>query len=120
MAVWEDRQPKIQSFFGPGIIARVSQVRGGGASVGTGHAPGDAALALWRHAVCGRASASVGACSMPAHERPHTHARMRTQVEEKRVEVALISDGSGAGRSGKEIKEALPPLMPGLKARQQQ
>ena len=30
-----------------------------------------------------------------------------------------VSDGSGAGRSGKEQKDVLPPLMPGLKARQQ-
>ncbi|KAK9812808.1 hypothetical protein WJX72_004172 [[Myrmecia] bisecta] len=35
------------------------------------------------------------------------------------MEVALISDGSGAGRGGGEQKDVLPPLMPGLKARQQ-
>ncbi len=35
------------------------------------------------------------------------------------VEVALKVDGSGAGRGGGEQKDVLPPLMPGLKARQQ-
>jgi hypothetical protein len=35
------------------------------------------------------------------------------------VDVALKVDGSGAGRSGKQQKDVLPPLMPGLKARQQ-
>jgi hypothetical protein len=35
------------------------------------------------------------------------------------VEVALISDGSGAGRGGGEKKDVLPPLAPGLKPRQQ-
>jgi hypothetical protein len=35
------------------------------------------------------------------------------------VDVQLISDGSGAGRGGGEKKDVLPPLMPGLKARQQ-
>lgn len=36
------------------------------------------------------------------------------------VDVYLKSDGSGAGRGGKEQGNVLPPLMPGLKARQQQ
>lgn len=36
------------------------------------------------------------------------------------VDVALKVDGSGAGRGGKEQKDVLPPLMPGLKARQTQ
>lgn len=36
------------------------------------------------------------------------------------VEVALIADGSGAGRGGGEKGDALPPLMPGMKPRQQQ
>lgn len=36
------------------------------------------------------------------------------------VEVALKVDGSGAGRGGTEQKDVLPPLMPGLKARQTQ
>ena len=35
------------------------------------------------------------------------------------ADVALTSDGSGAGRGGAEKKDVLPPLMPGLKARQQ-
>lgn len=35
------------------------------------------------------------------------------------VEVALKVDGSGAGRGGGPQKDVLPPLMPGLKARQQ-
>jgi hypothetical protein len=38
---------------------------------------------------------------------------------EQGVDVQLISDGSGAGRGGGEKKDVLPPLMPGLKARQQ-
>lgn len=33
--------------------------------------------------------------------------------------VALVCDGSGTGRGGGEKKDVLPPLMPGLKARQQ-
>lgn len=35
------------------------------------------------------------------------------------VDVFLTSDGSGSGRGGGEKKDVLPPLMPGLKARQQ-
>ena len=35
------------------------------------------------------------------------------------VDVALISDGSGAGRTGKEQPDVLPPLVPGAKARVQ-
>ncbi|KAI8473727.1 MAG: hypothetical protein J3K34DRAFT_375305 [Monoraphidium minutum] len=61
---WETRVPKIQSFFGPGIEARLGQT-------------------------------------------------------EKGIDVLLISDGSGEGRTGKERAGVLPPLMPGLKARQQ-
>lgn len=38
---------------------------------------------------------------------------------EQGVDVQLISDGSGAGRGGGEKKDVLPPLMPGLPARQQ-
>lgn len=34
-------------------------------------------------------------------------------------EVALVCDGSGAGRGGEKQGDALPPLMPGLPARQQ-
>lgn len=34
-------------------------------------------------------------------------------------EVALVCDGSGAGRGGDEKKDVLPPLMPGMKPRQQ-
>lgn len=62
---WEDRLPKIQSFFGPGITAKVQQTSQG-------------------------------------------------------VDVQLVSDGSGAGRGGGDRKDVLPPLMPGLPARQQQ
>eukprot|EP00195_Chlamydomonas_chlamydogama_P013039 CAMPEP_0202902264 /NCGR_PEP_ID=MMETSP1392-20130828/16755_1 /ASSEMBLY_ACC=CAM_ASM_000868 /TAXON_ID=225041 /ORGANISM="Chlamydomonas chlamydogama, Strain SAG 11-48b" /LENGTH=283 /DNA_ID=CAMNT_0049589005 /DNA_START=115 /DNA_END=966 /DNA_ORIENTATION=- len=64
MSKWEERQPKFQSFFGPGIIARLDKT-------------------------------------------------------DKGMDVALICDGSGAGRTGKEKKDVLPPLLPGLKARQQ-
>jgi len=42
------------------------------------------------------------------------------QVGENKVEVELVCDGSGAGRGGKAQADALPPLMPGLKARKQQ
>lgn len=38
---------------------------------------------------------------------------------DKGVDVALISDGSGAGRTGKEQPDVLPPLVPGAKARVQ-
>lgn len=34
------------------------------------------------------------------------------------VDVYLLSDGSGAGRGGKAQQDVMPPLMPGLKARQ--
>ena len=34
------------------------------------------------------------------------------------VDVYLKSDGSGAGKGGKQQSNVLPPLMPGLKARQ--
>lgn len=61
---WEAFQPKIQSFFGPGIEARLTKT-------------------------------------------------------EKGQDVALVCDGSGAGRGGGPKKDVLPPLMPGLKARQQ-
>lgn len=35
------------------------------------------------------------------------------------VDVELTVDGSGAGRGGEGQKDVLPPLMPGMKARQQ-
>lgn len=34
-----------------------------------------------------------------------------------KVELSLITDGSGAGRGGAKQADALPPLMPGLPAR---
>ena len=37
---------------------------------------------------------------------------------EKGMDVALITDGSGDGRGGGEKKDVLPPLMPGLPARE--
>eukprot|EP00775_Hariotina_reticulata_P003216 gene3216-3493_t len=64
LSIWEDRLPKIESFFGPGITAKL----------------------------------------LPTPEG---------------VDVQLVSDGSGAGRGGGDKKDVLPPLMPGLKARQQ-
>ncbi|KAG2482561.1 hypothetical protein HYH03_018520 [Edaphochlamys debaryana] len=66
METWGVFTPKIQSFFGPGIVATV------------------------------------------------------TKTSDKSVDVALVCDGSGAGRSGKEKKDVLPPLLPGLKARSQE
>jgi hypothetical protein len=36
------------------------------------------------------------------------------------VDVLLVADGSGAGRGGGKKADVLPPLMPGLPARQQQ
>ena len=41
-------------------------------------------------------------------------------VLQGRVDVALVCDSSGAGRGGKQQGDVLPPLMPGMKARQQQ
>ena len=58
------RQPKLQGFFGPGIVAVLKPTEQG-------------------------------------------------------MDVSLVCDGSGAGRGGGEQKDVLPPLMPGLKARQQ-
>lgn len=58
------RQEKIQTFFGPGIIAQLTPTEQG-------------------------------------------------------EDVALVCDGSGAGRGGGEKKDVLPPLMPGMKPRQQ-
>lgn len=63
--MWEQRVDKIQSFFGPGIVAKLTST-------------------------------------------------------DKGMDVALICDGSGAGRGGGEKKDVLPPLMPGLPARQQE
>ncbi|GFR46001.1 hypothetical protein Agub_g7479 [Astrephomene gubernaculifera] len=65
LARWEPFQPKLQSFFGPGVEARLAKTAAG-------------------------------------------------------VDVALVCDGSGAGRGGGQKKDVLPPLMPGLKARQQE
>lgn len=62
--MWETRIDKIQSFFGPGIIAELTPTASG-------------------------------------------------------EDVALIVDGSGAGRGGGEKKDVLPPLLPGMKPRQQ-
>ncbi|KAL4420116.1 hypothetical protein ABPG77_000287 [Micractinium sp. CCAP 211/92] len=62
--MWDQRQEKIQSFFGPGIVATLTPTEQG-------------------------------------------------------MDVALICDGSGAGRGGGEKKDVLPPLMPGMKPRQQ-
>jgi hypothetical protein len=39
---------------------------------------------------------------------------------EQGVDVTLASDGSGEGRGGPAQKDVLPPLVPGMKARQQQ
>ncbi|KAL6759501.1 hypothetical protein V8C86DRAFT_2573514 [Haematococcus lacustris] len=64
MEKWTEKQPKFQSFFGPGVEAIMIETAQG-------------------------------------------------------VDVALKCDGSGLGREGKVQKDALPPLMPGLKARQQ-
>jgi hypothetical protein len=62
--VWEERKEKIQSFFGPGVIAELAPTATG-------------------------------------------------------MDVALICDGSGTGRGGEEKKDLLPPLLPGMKPRQQ-
>lgn len=64
MDMWTDRLDKIESFFGPGIKAKVVEAFEG-------------------------------------------------------VDVELTVDGSGAGRGGEGQKDVLPPLMPGMKARQQ-
>lgn len=40
------------------------------------------------------------------------------QKTDQGVDVYLKSDGSGAGRGGKAQQDVMPPLMPGLKARQ--
>ena len=61
---WEQRRDKIESFFGPGIIAELQQTAQG-------------------------------------------------------VDVLLVTDGSGKGIGVTAQKQALPPLLPGLKARQQ-
>jgi hypothetical protein len=60
---WATRVYKFQSFFGPGIVAKLADTPRG-------------------------------------------------------ADVALVADGSGAGRGGGERREVLPPLMPGLPARQ--
>ena len=38
---------------------------------------------------------------------------------EQGQDVALVCDGSGRGRGGDAKKDVLPPLMPGMKPRQQ-
>lgn len=40
-------------------------------------------------------------------------------VSEERVDVALRSDGSGAGMEGQDGADVLPPLAPGQKPRVQ-
>ncbi|PRW33509.1 Thylakoid membrane [Chlorella sorokiniana] len=62
--MWDQRLDKIQTFFGPGIVAKLAETEQG-------------------------------------------------------MDVSLICDGSGAGRGGGEKKDVLPPLMPGMKPRQQ-
>ncbi|KAI7844463.1 hypothetical protein COHA_001966 [Chlorella ohadii] len=62
--MWDQRLDKIQTFFGPGIVAKLKETEQG-------------------------------------------------------MDVSLICDGSGAGRGGGEKKDVLPPLMPGMKPRQQ-
>jgi len=62
--MWVERQDKIQSFFGPGILVELTPTAQG-------------------------------------------------------EDVALVCDGSGSGRGGGEKKDVLPPLMPGMKPRQQ-
>jgi hypothetical protein len=42
-----------------------------------------------------------------------------TKKSDTEVEVALVVDGSGAGRGGGEKADVLPPLLPGLKPRSQ-
>lgn len=49
----------------------------------------------------------------------HTGITARIEAAAYGVDVFLLCDGSGAGRGGGEQKDVLPPLMPGLKARQQ-
>jgi hypothetical protein len=51
---------------------------------------------------------------------PGAGIKAEIKMTDKGADVALICDGSGAGRSGKEKKDVLPPLMPGLPARQQE
>jgi hypothetical protein len=43
----------------------------------------------------------------------------RIEKTEVGADVFLITDGTGAGRGGKEQKDVLLPLMPGLPARRQ-
>lgn len=61
---WKERIEKFQSFFGPGIKARL-------------------------------------------------------EMKDTGTDIALISDGTGAGKSDVEKKDVLPPLMPGLAPRKQ-
>ena len=49
-----------------------------------------------------------------------TSAAGATAAAGQGVDVELKCDGSGAGRGGPQQKDQLPPLMPGLKGRQQQ
>jgi hypothetical protein len=62
-------------------------------------------------------------CGMAATKGASTGSGRLAQVKrgegerEATVELALITDGSGAGRGGGKQADALPPLMPGLPAR---
>lgn len=62
---WTAKIPKFQSFFGPGIVAKLAMTESG-------------------------------------------------------ADVELICDGTGAGITGEEKKDVLPPLLPGLAPRKQQ
>lgn len=64
-AQWTSKIPKFQSFFGPGIIARLV-------------------------------------------------------MRDTGADVELICDGTGAGKTGIERKDVLPPLLPGLAPRKQE
>lgn len=70
------------------------------------------------HGATAPADHSVHACSAPTPSRPPVPTHPPTPHQQG-MDVALVCDGSGAGRGGGEKKDVLPPLMPGLPARQQ-
>lgn len=122
---WNERQPKIQSFFGPGVTATITPVGSPQLRV-----PRHVSFALDRSMLCafspcaswpkkvleGSTAADTGNYVKPM---PSTLSCSGVLQVGNKVEVALTCDGSGLGRGGAEQKDLLMPLMPGLKPRLQ-
>ena len=93
----------------------------------SGDGPGE------RHPLSGTSPPQTAAPADPAPATTHTHCRRLDKIQgffgpgivallcptDQGQDVALVCDGSGSGRGGDAKKDVLPPLMPGMKPRQQ-